>query len=135
MLIMKTPNVASWIARRTRSCWQWLSPPAHLHLFSPETLKVALGRCGFQVESIWSQQGDAHNNMFELACASRRYLISRKKGAGVSNERRSWSDRWQVNFAMAVSEAVYYPLSLVVDPWLGQRGLQPELVAIAHVQG
>ena len=133
VLIMKTPNVASWIARRTGSCWQWLSAPAHIHLFSPEALELTLAKSGFRVEKIWSRRGDAHNNLFELACAAGRYLATRKehKAAGV-NGRKSWCDSWQVNAARAAAEAMYCPLGMVVDPWLERKGLQPELVAIAR---
>jgi len=132
VLILKTPNVASWIARRTGAYWHWLSPPAHIHLFSPETLKLALEKSGFQVEKIWSRRGDAGNNLFELACAVGRYVMSRKNGAANQNGRKNWSDRWQVNAARVASEAIYYPLGLALDPWLGKKGLQPELVAIAR---
>ncbi len=133
-LVLKTPNVASWIAKKTGSSWQWLSAPAHIHLFSPGTLELALRKSGFRVERIWSRRGDAHNNLFELVCGAGRYMASRKRGLVENHGRRTWSDRWQVNVAKAVSEAVYYPLGLMVDPWLGGQGLQPELVAIADVR-
>jgi len=133
VLIMKTPNVASWIAKRTGAYWGWLCPPAHIHLMSPGTLELALGKSGFRVEQIWSQRGDAHNNLFELVSALGRYVASKKNGAAGGNGRRSWSDRWQVNAARTASEVIYCPLGLVMDPWLGKKGLQPELVAIARL--
>ena len=133
VLIMKTPNVASWIAKRTGSCWQWLSAPAHIHLFSPAALELTLAKSGFRVEKIWSRRGDAHNNLFELACAAARYLATRReRKTGATNGRTSWSDSWQVNAATAAAEAIYCPLGIVVDPWLERKGLQPELVAIAR---
>lgn len=133
VLILKTPNIASWIARKTGAYWVWLSPPAHVHLFSPETLGLALRSCGFLMEDIHSQKGDASNNLFELARATGKYLVSRGKEHGKGgNGRRTWSDRWQVNAARALSDVIYYPLSLVVDPWLDKIGMQPELVAIAR---
>jgi hypothetical protein len=30
-----------------------------------------------------------------------------------------------------VSEALYLPVGLFIDPWLERKGLQPELLAIA----
>jgi cyclopropane fatty-acyl-phospholipid synthase-like methyltransferase len=131
-LILKTPNVASWIAKRTGAHWEWLTPPAHIHLYSPETLELALQKSGFRVEKIWSRRGDANNNLFELACALGRCVVSRKNGVG-RNGRRNWSDRWQLNAARVASEVMYYPLGLVVDPWLEKKRLQPEFVAIARV--
>jgi cyclopropane fatty-acyl-phospholipid synthase-like methyltransferase len=132
VLILKTPNVASWIAGTTGPYWQWLSPPAHIHLFSPQSLELALGKCGFEVNKIWSQRGDAHNNLFELAAAFGRYFGSRKQEHGSANRRKTWSERWEVNAALTVSDFIYYPLEVFVDPWLGSKGLQPELVAIGR---
>lgn len=132
VLILKTPNVASWIAGATGSWWQWLCPPAHIHLFSPKTLEIALMRTGFRVDRIWSRRGDANNNAFELACALGRYASLRKGKEAGSNGRKSWSDRWQVNAARAASEIAYSPFGFILDPWLGNKGLQPELVAIAR---
>lgn len=132
VLILKTPNAASWIASATGSWWQWLCPPAHIHLFSPKTLEITLTRAGFRVERIWSRRGDANNNAFELACALGRYASSRRGKEEGSNGRTSWSNRWQVNAARAASEIAYSPFAFLVDPWLGRKGLQPELVAIAR---
>ena len=132
VLILKTPNVSSWIADVTGSWWQWLCPPAHIHLFSPKTLEMALTNTGFRVDRIWSCRGDANNNAFELACALGRYASSRKRMEAGINGRKSWSDRWQVNAARAASEIVYSPFGFFLDPWLGRKGLQPELVATAR---
>jgi SAM-dependent methyltransferase len=132
VLILKTPNVASWIAKRTGSYWQWLSPPAHIHLFSPQTLGLVLEKSGFHTEKIGSQRGDARNNLFELACAVWRFAASWRGLAASDNGRKSWSNRWQVNAADAISDVIYFPFGTIIDPWLGQRGLQPELVAIAR---
>src|SRR6266852_1221025 len=121
VLILKTPNVASWIAGATGSWWQWLCPPAHIHLFSPKTLEIALMRTGFRVDRIWSRRGDANNNAFELACALGRYASLRKGKEAGSNGRKSWSDRWQVNAARAASEIAYSPFGFILDPWLGNK--------------
>ncbi|MGA8489258.1 MAG: class I SAM-dependent methyltransferase [Terriglobales bacterium] len=137
VLILKTPNVASWIAKRTGAYWEWLCPPAHIHLFSSGTLDLALQRSGFEVQKIWSRRGDAHNNLFQLVWAFGRYVASRrrvassKNGVSGTNGHRRLSDGWRANAAMTASEAIYYPLALVIDPWLEKKGLQPELVAIA----
>ncbi len=137
VLILKTPNVASWIAKRTGAYWEWLCPPAHIHLFSSGTLDLALQRSGFRAQRIWSRRGDAHNNLFQLVwalgryVASRRHVASSKNGSSGGNGCRGLSDGWRVNAAMTASEAIYYPLALVIDPWLEKKGLQPELVAIA----
>jgi 2-polyprenyl-3-methyl-5-hydroxy-6-metoxy-1,4-benzoquinol methylase len=136
LLILKTPNIASWIAKRTGAYWEWLSPPAHIHLFSAQTLHLALLRSGFRVERIWSSRGDAHNHLFQLVRALSGSIAARKR-ATKKNEAADgkWCSgslsRWKVNAALAASEVIYYPLGLVLDPWLEKKGLQPELVAIA----
>jgi 2-polyprenyl-3-methyl-5-hydroxy-6-metoxy-1,4-benzoquinol methylase len=135
VLVLKTPNVSSWIAKRTGPYWQWLSPPAHIHLFSPPALALALEKCGFRAEQVSSQRGDAHSNLFELACAMARYVGSKRSAQaqnGNLREKKSWSDTWHVNMARALGDIVYYPLSLTIDPWMGKKGLQPELMAIAQ---
>jgi 2-polyprenyl-3-methyl-5-hydroxy-6-metoxy-1,4-benzoquinol methylase len=132
ILILKTPNVVSWIARKTGAYWQWLCPPAHIHLFSPQTLKMALERCGFRTEEVSSQRGDAHNNLFELVCAAARFLASRKIDVTGRNGLQNSHDGWHVKTANVVSDLIYFPLGLVIDPWLEKRGLQPELVVVAR---
>jgi SAM-dependent methyltransferase len=137
VLMLKTPNVASWIAKRTGAYWEWLCPPAHIHLFSSGNLDIALQRSGFRVQRIWSRRGDAHNNLFQLVwalgkyVASRRHVVTNKNEASEGNGRMGLSDGWRVNAAMRASEAIYFPLALLIDPWLEKKGLQPELVAIA----
>jgi SAM-dependent methyltransferase len=132
-LILKTPNVASWIAKRTGAYWEWLCPPAHIHLFSPRALELALEKSGFRVEKIWSRRGDANNNLFQLVHALGKHVVSRKNGAAGGNGRRNWSDRWYVQAVRTASGVIYYLPGLVVDSWLGKKRLQPELVAIARV--
>ena len=131
-LILKTPNVASWIAQRTGAHWGWLSPPAHIHLFSPRSLGQALKEGGLKVERICSRRGDATNNLFELVCAIKRQIASRRD---ITEEygRSSKSDRWQVKIARLTSECIYWPAGLLLDPWLARKGLQPELLAVARV--
>lgn len=136
-LVLKTPNIESWIAKRTGAFWEWLSPPAHIHLFSGGSLQRALHKNGFEVERIWSRRGDAHNHLFQLVRAFGAYVSSRRQVAKTRNEntamtqRAATSGQWRITVLQNVSEIVYYPFTLAVDPWLGKKGQQPELVAIA----
>jgi 2-polyprenyl-3-methyl-5-hydroxy-6-metoxy-1,4-benzoquinol methylase len=135
VLILKTPNVASWIAKRTGAYWEWLCPPAHIHLFSPGTLELALHKSGFHAEKIWSRRGDAHNNLYQLFRAlvanlgSRSYVPSTTVAGNNGYQPRVKG--WQLNTAIRVSDAIYYPFGLVLDPWLERKGMQAELVAVA----
>jgi SAM-dependent methyltransferase len=137
ILILKTPNVGSWIAKKAGRSWQWLCPPAHIHLFGPKSLEIALAKTGFLVDQIQTRQGDAHNNLFELACAAARYARGRRtKGVGGTNaksqSRKSWGSRWSLIAVRTLTEVIYLPLATLVDPHLERKGLQPELLAIAH---
>lgn len=133
LIFLKTPNVDSWIAAKTGRHWQWISAPAHLYLFSPHALEFALTSTGFHVDGISSRRGDAHNNLFELACAMARYAKSNSsKKANKRQLRHGWADTWQVRVASAITEVFYWPFGLSIDPWLAHRALQPELVAIAR---
>jgi 2-polyprenyl-3-methyl-5-hydroxy-6-metoxy-1,4-benzoquinol methylase len=137
VLILKTPNVASWIASKTGEYWEWLCPPAHIHLFSPATMKLALQRSGFRVEEIRSRRGDAHNHLFQLLRAlvthigSKNYVGPSRATGTPGSGRSGRLNNSHVNAAIKLSDAVYYPVGLVLDPWLEKRGLQPELMAIA----
>lgn len=49
LLMLRTPNVASWEARVFRGNWYGLDPPRHLFVCSPDTLRAMLARSGFVV--------------------------------------------------------------------------------------
>jgi 2-polyprenyl-3-methyl-5-hydroxy-6-metoxy-1,4-benzoquinol methylase len=66
-LVLKTPNVASLVARLNRGAWSWANPVTHLVLFSPKTLGNALEKSGFQVQQVLTRRGDANNPWLEIA--------------------------------------------------------------------
>jgi SAM-dependent methyltransferase len=47
LLYLTTPNGAGLSGRVLSSDWTVVAPPEHLQLFSPESLRATLGRCGF----------------------------------------------------------------------------------------
>lgn len=59
ILLLATPNAGSWAARFCGEDWEWMSPPAHLHLFTPTGLRRLLERSGFAVEFVETMRGDA----------------------------------------------------------------------------
>lgn len=133
VLLLKTPNVASWIAKQTKSQWAWLSPPAHIHLFTPTALCRSLEQSGFRVEQVQTRRGDSGNTLFELICAAARALRVKVRGNEASRPQPGGKslDSWKGNALRYVSELIYYPLGLALDPWLAEKGLQPELLALA----
>ena len=127
ILLLKTPNVTSLIARITGKTWQWVSPPAHLWLYSPGTLKLLLMRAGYRLQYCRSSQGDANNNLFALISGVAKRVLARTHGESLSDLRKSWG----VRVLEGTCETVYRPLRLLMDPWLGRRLWQPELYAVA----
>jgi SAM-dependent methyltransferase len=66
LLALRTPNIRSVPARINGRAWQWVGAPAHLSLFSPKSLGLAVERAGFSVRHVSTRRGDAYNPVFEL---------------------------------------------------------------------
>jgi len=49
VLLIEVPNAASIQARVFAGRWLHLDPPRHLQMFTPRSLEILLGRCGFAV--------------------------------------------------------------------------------------
>jgi 2-polyprenyl-3-methyl-5-hydroxy-6-metoxy-1,4-benzoquinol methylase len=127
LLLLKTPNVASLIARLSGSTWQWLSPPAHLWLYSPATVGRLLCKSGYQPRSYRSTQGDANNNLFSLLSAMGKRLLPRSSTESLARLRRGPA----VRTLEGACEFFYYPFQLLLDPWLGRKLWQPDLYVVA----
>lgn len=131
VLIIRTPNASSWAARRCGETWEWLTPPAHIHLFSPNSLRRLLEQAGLRVESISTRRGDAHNTAFEFARAMSKRLLGNKEGclpAGTPPlSRRGWYRRIE-----SLSDLIYQPLEFLEDFYFGSRQLHPELLVTAR---
>ncbi len=59
ILVIATPNPESVPATLFGREWEWMSPPAHLHLFTARGLRSAVGRRGLSVEGMFTRRGDA----------------------------------------------------------------------------
>lgn len=70
LLALRTPNIRSMPARFSGWGWQWVGAPAHLSLFSPKSLRLAVERAGFSVRHSATRRGDAYNPVFEVLRAS-----------------------------------------------------------------
>jgi 2-polyprenyl-3-methyl-5-hydroxy-6-metoxy-1,4-benzoquinol methylase len=128
LLILKTPNVASSIARLMGSSWHWMCPPAHLYLYSPATLGRLLAKSGYQALTIQSSQGDAHNNLFAIASGIGRRALFQPNVKSLAHVRR----KLPLKIVEAACEIFYYPFRILVDPWLSASLRQPELFAVAR---
>jgi SAM-dependent methyltransferase len=134
-LVLRTPNSASLVSRVTREGWSWLCPPQHLYLYSARSITLLLEKVGFRVERLWTVRGDAQNNLVELAFGALRRLRAVRTGGGVPSDapgRGHLTRTWYFKPTIATADVLYSPFSVLVDPWLAQLRLQPELGALAR---
>lgn len=134
-LILKTPNVASWISRVCGSSWEWLSPPAHLCLFSPTSIRLMLERQGFQILHLATQRGDAHNPLFEVIRSSAKRISGRKETEFQSSASVPPSaTRWYRTLE-ALTDAISKPFTPLENHLFGRGLLHPELLVVARNTG
>jgi SAM-dependent methyltransferase len=130
VLLAKTPNSSSWIARVCGRTWEWLTPPAHIFLFSPVSLRLLLERAGFQIELMGTQRGDAHNTMFEIARSTAKRILPISEcsiGFGSPPSRRSWYLRLE-----AASDFLYRPFEPLENLIFNRKLMHPELLVVAR---
>lgn len=70
-LVVTTPNVGSLGHRVFRMSWRDLDVPRHLHIFSPQTIKICAEKVGFTVETLRTTA----RSTWEIWCTS--YLLHR----------------------------------------------------------
>lgn len=132
ILVIRTPNATSWVAKWCGQTWEWLTPPAHIYLFSPVSLRILLEGAGFRVESISTQRGDAHNTAFELARGVSKRILGHRGLASVAERplpsRRSWYRGIE-----AFSDVIYRPFETVEAFYFRRRQLHPELLVAARI--
>ncbi len=61
ILALATPNIESLSAKATGTSWGWLSPPDHIILYSPATLRLLLEQNGFEVLHMETGRGPNKN--------------------------------------------------------------------------
>ncbi len=135
VLLLKTPNASCIPARVFPAEWEWTSPPAHLHLFTPVSLQMAIEQAEGSVIYATSERGNAKPLLFELARAGV-HRVLRGAGSGrVEAREQVRSHHWWYKVALYPAELV----SLAGRPFtalLAGRNLLPELtVAVRPVLG
>jgi len=76
MLVLTLPNIDSWEFKICGRYWEWLSPPAHLFYYSPDTIKKMLKKHGFEVIHLETYHGDtAGNILFHMYLALKQSLF------------------------------------------------------------
>jgi SAM-dependent methyltransferase len=136
LLCIRTPNARSWLSTVCGRTWEWLSPPAHIVLFSPAALVSSMENSGFHLLKLKTQRGDASNPFYELsrACGKRlrRPATGLSQGTVPPRQRRLHP---YIRLIERVSDVCYAPLQPLENLSLGTRRLLPEILALASKQG
>jgi SAM-dependent methyltransferase len=127
LLVLKTPNASSLIAKLSGSFWQWVSAPAHLCLYGPDTLAALLQKSGYKPLIFRSAQGDANNNLFATLSSVVKRAFFRNNSESLPTLRRSLP----VRVAEEICELAYLPCRILLDPLLDRKLHQAELYILA----
>lgn len=131
MIILKTPNAASLPARLLRDQWEWTSPPAHLRMYTPRSLRLEAGRAELEVISLRTLRGNARALPFLVA----RALGLRARGKqgrftpGVDSRHVPVSQESWYRLAEQAGEALALAFAPLRPP-LGWLMLAPELEVV-----
>lgn len=87
IVILTLPNINSWEFKICGRYWEWLSPPAHLFYYSPNTIKKMLKKHGFDIVHLETYYGDTAGNILfhiylsfkQLLFYGLKYIKGRKK--------------------------------------------------------
>ncbi|MGI8548244.1 MAG: class I SAM-dependent methyltransferase [Gemmatimonadaceae bacterium] len=83
ILVLRTPNASSAIARLTKGWWEWCVVPEHVHLFSLRSLTLVLEQSGFTPGRTITRRGGAAGTLSELLRAAVRWSIPGAARRGV----------------------------------------------------
>lgn len=131
LLLLKTPNAASWLSRTLKTRWEWLNPPAHLFLFSPRAARAALQQSGFEAVMVTTQQGDAHNTLFQLLRGGTKGLLSIDAEFGPRIDRALGKSFWYRKIVRA-TDLLWTPFRPLEKALWSSSLLAPELLIVAR---
>jgi SAM-dependent methyltransferase len=142
LLALRTPNIGSLPARINGQTWQWVGAPAHLSLFSPKSLGLAVESAGFSVQHVSTRRGDAYNPVFELLRGGAlrsgfhqrtKRLLKLQSGDNVLPYGESLTSGRRVRILSRLSslfDVIFFPL-YPIEKFLDFVGFGPELFLIA----
>ncbi len=78
LLMLQSPNIDSFMARLTKTKWNWLTPPDHLYHFTPGSITRLLESRGYCIKGIktWEPAEEFSNNLFIAYCGLLGGIIS-----------------------------------------------------------
>jgi SAM-dependent methyltransferase len=128
VLMLTTPNGGSVVRWLAGSRWEWWTPPAHLALFTPAGLSLALRDCGFEVLEVRTRRGDANGTASNLVLAPLRALKRRMRGT----QRQAISERSTGRRLSSVIDTICDPPTAALRRRAYASLLGPELIVIAR---
>lgn len=128
VLMLTTPNGGSIVRWLAGPRWEWWTPPAHLALFTPAGLMLALRDSGFEVLEVRTRRGDANGTASNVILGPLRALKRRTRGT----ERQAISERSAGRRLSGIIDAVFDPLTASLRKRAYAALLGPELIVIAR---
>jgi len=144
VLVITVPNYSSFVAKVLKEAWGWSSPPEHIYMFTPNALIRLLNKTGFSILDMYTQCGDAKNNLFELTKGTVKKLFRINLIQRDEYERYNCFDKKAVRprvyeslylyrlfelMTDIIDKMLFYPFEKLLDISL----LQPELVILAKI--
>jgi SAM-dependent methyltransferase len=134
ILLLRTPNINSAVARFAGTEWEWLTPPDHVHLFCIQSLSSLLRFTGFKVLLAQTARGNASNIWFEIMRSWAKLVMfpaSPAESPGFTAYPKRFANRpWYRAIRRAI-ESGSKPLDLLVSPCLARFGKEAELLVVA----
>lgn len=132
MVVLKTPNASSLPARLFPGEWEWTSPPAHLRLYSPTSLRLALLGAGFENIGMRSTPGNGRPFPFLAARALGLRIRGRDRRytPGLDPRHIPVSGRSWYRASERIGRALSF-MGFPFQPVFDRLMLAPELEAIA----
>jgi 2-polyprenyl-3-methyl-5-hydroxy-6-metoxy-1,4-benzoquinol methylase len=139
ILAFRVPNLESTVAKLAGPCWQWLSPPEHVCMYTRETLSRLLAKCNFEIISWQTARGNARNMWFEILRARTKQMIRRQQpqytAAGPDSLFEPATEFQNRVWYRAAEKLVAFgtlPLDLLFTPSMVKRDREAELAVFAR---
>ena len=136
ILVLRTPNINSAVAKLAGARWEWLSPPDHICMFSAQSIGSLLRASGFGVLRMQTAHGNTSNAWYEVLrswalLALRPKSISGQPKVSLAAPRLFAYRRWHRTTKFVI-EMGSKPIDCVVSPPLARLGTEAELVVVAR---
>ncbi len=139
ILALRVPNLGSAVSRLAGRCWQWLSPPEHIYMYTANTLSRLLSDHQLKVEAVVSVRGNARNMWFEIMRARLKDVIQNgtsSNGRGAQSGSYApvpeYYDRWWYRLAESCIAVGTAPVDAIVSRRLSAVLREAEIAVFAR---